>query len=391
MSTKELAPKNWRSIQSIKDAVHLCDEAVLISWAHVTKLKKVLTKDEQTYLLCYLVKKFNEKIKDRLFCEITIESLLVFLSKCINKEVISELVPILFKEQQIVLPIKTILEISLTANLSEKPHSDELRETAVKLICEIGKYAFDLNKTHEDKNSKKELAEVLSHIQTYLLSVANQNSPTLRLCLFHYFGYTNIHRESYEAFDKIMSRFGFTVLDSVFLMLFKKKTELPARAFLLENLVFVLKLEGENQLVFHETLRHYLLKKPEQFLMFLQIFNEKIIGSPELSSDIKRPYLQHLAALFKVASEVHHQDIGSQILQFILKVKDPYQKDIFSKILQDQDIMDEFKYMLESTLNDPDLELSIPTFLQKNKLLKKIPAALNPLKFGILSQIEALS
>src|SRR5690606_26461565 len=104
---------------------------------------------------------------------------------------------------------------------------------------------------------------LLDHIATYLLSVSNTNSSCIRLSLLHYFGVTEHGSSNKLYFNRVMSRFGHTVLDHLFALLFRKKSEAVALQYLVENLPYVLGADRHSQRIVHETFKHYMLKEPE--------------------------------------------------------------------------------------------------------------------------------
>src|SRR5690606_18318848 len=108
-------------------------------------------------------------------------------------------------------------------------------------------------------------AALLDHIATFLLSVSNANSSCIRLSLLHYFGVCERHSEQKVCFNRIMGRFGHTVLDHLFNLLFRKRSEAVALQYLVENLPHVLEADRHAQKIVHETFKFYMLKQPERF------------------------------------------------------------------------------------------------------------------------------
>lgn len=345
---KEAKPvKSWKKVKTMKQLMLLSDQSLIMRWSEMTLLKKRFRKrEEEKEIISYFAKTFCENLTDRYVCEVTTENILIWLSHPLDENHIHTFVAHLFRSSNSEASIRTFVEIALTSDMSEKAYAEKLTATAVTMISEMGKYI--LNHHVQQKKTLKNQDELLSHITTYLLSVSNLNHYSIRLSLFHYFGYASKDSESEQAFEKIMNRFGFTVLDYLFSLLFKRKSESVAQIFLLENIPFVFKAESHTQQMLHQIFKYYMLKKPEKFLIFLNSLTHKINApSSATSQAFKKIYLQHLGTLFKVASDIHHREISLELMGCILKMQHPFRSELLATIHNDEDLHGDIKEMVK--------------------------------------------
>ena len=188
---------------------------------------------------------------------------------------------------------------------------------AVVVACELGITVRDL--ALERTNIGPNAQPLLNHIATYLVSVSNSSSTCIRLSLMHYFGVTEHGLNDKVSFNRVMGRFGHTVLDNLFTLLFNKKSEAVALQYLQDNLPFVLLGDSHCQRVFHETARFYMLKNPERFALFLQTFSDLLMGLGEEYDEARRTFVQHLGLLLRVTSNVNHKQLARDVLTVIGK------------------------------------------------------------------------
>jgi hypothetical protein len=396
---EEAGIKSWKKAQNLNHVFTLCDRSVLMRWNDAPRLTKQFTHPEQMEIISYFVKTLSDHIEDRLFCEIMVENMLIWMSHHLNEELAQVFIKEIFSHPIYGRTIRNFVEIAITTEMTAYHHAETMVATAVSLICEIGKHIID--EGHNTKHNPHS-QDLLAHITTYLLSVSNYNNYSIRLSLFHYFGYTNKDGINQEAYDKIMNRFGFTVLDYLFSMLFKKKSEAVSLKFLLENIPYVLKAEPNSQRMFHQTLKFYLLKKPERFLLFLSILTDKLAEDNKyVPQESQKTFLQHLGALFKVAADISHKDISLEIFSDITRIHHPFKDEIIKKIYADVQIKNEIKTFITQKKNEqfrlhPDhTDEFIPNThhdpLSAHKRGRKPHLSVVEKEMGVLEQISELS
>jgi hypothetical protein len=191
----------------------------------------------------------------------------------------------------------------------------------------------------------------LDHAATYLLSVSNTNSTCIRLSLLHYFGTIEHGRAQQLYFNRVMSRFGHTVLDHLFSLLFRKRSEAVALQYLLENLPFVFSADRHAQKICHETFKFYMLKQPERFSLFIQAVADELRSKDKTYEHIRQVFLQHLGALLKVASDVNHKQLGREFLTAMNKFRGTnFHQSLVDAIINQPDLKKPFKELLRQLL-----------------------------------------
>ncbi len=325
----------WKAIKSATEAEQLIDMGVMLTWRDFQALKKVFPKEEEGAVIKHLALRLCERHDNRLSFEIVLETLLVWLANAGEEGKMQLFLEELFAQSTWLQGCWQFVECGLTAEVSENDHDEEIFSMAVVLTCEIGlsiREGVAVGDIGMD-----EVKGLLDHITTYLLSVSNSNSTSIRLSLLHYFGVAEQTTRNKTSFNRIMSRFGHTVLDNLFMLLFDKKSEGVALQYLQENLPFILCADNHCQRVLHETSKHYMLKHPERFALFVQTFAEHLhsIGGED-GQTARSMFAQHLGLLFKVASDVNHKQLGRDLLAGLSKFDASSGRDMIIQQYSDQ-------------------------------------------------------
>ncbi|MBQ48691.1 MAG: hypothetical protein CMP10_14925 [Zetaproteobacteria bacterium] len=351
------APTSWRSVKSLEAAKELVDYGAIISWKDMKSIRKELNKEDQLELVRHFAVRLAERVENRLPEEIILESLLVFLAHTQDDEVLAAFLGELLVQPNRVEACFLLVELAITSEITEEEHDEDIFALAVALICELG--LGIQNMVHGEYGADfEEAPKLIDHIATYLLSVSNHSNNCVRLSLLNYFGEVARYSNDMNGFNRIMNRFGHTVLEHLFLLLFNKRSEAIALQFLLDNIPFVLQADNQSQRILHQTWKFYMLKKPERFSLFLQTLAKHLKELPESESDQpKRIYMQHLAMLLKVASEVNHRDLGREIMCAMVSfAEDSYKDEIVNMVIQDQSIRGSFRDLLERLNNAKDFD-----------------------------------
>jgi len=340
-------PTSWRGIREIEEAKRLIDYGILLPWTEARKLRKDFTPAQQEALVRHFALRLGERIESRLPEEILIESVLCFLANCQVEEVLYCFLDELLNHPNSIEACLILTEVAISLDLSSNDKADDIFSMAVALVCELGVAVREIGIKFpaEEKNVKR----ILDHVSTYLLSVSNCNSPCIRLSLIHYFGVIEQGKVNKPGFNRVMVRFGHTVLEHLFVLLFNKRTESVALQFLLENLPFVLEADNHCQSILHQTFKFYMLKKPERFALFLHTFARHLRSLPETSSTSARQlFLKHLGVLLKVVSEVNHKTLAREIMVAVLGFDgNKFKDELVSRISNDHSIRPSFKLLLE--------------------------------------------
>lgn len=342
MEQVSVMPTHWRGIKTIEQAKQLVDFGVILTWKDMKTLTKVFTDAQQQDLMRHMAVRLGERTADRLSEEILIETLLIWMANGASEHVLQAFLEELLLQSNNFEACSTLVDVAITAEIADLGHQEELFAMAVALICELGLAIHGIKQRYPQEFLSSD--KLLGNIATYLLSVSNSSNNCIRLSLVHYFGVMEQGSVNKSGFNRIMSRFGHTVLEHLFTLLFNKKTEAVSLQYLLENIPFVLEADNHSQKILHETFKFYMLKKPERFALFVQTFSKHLQSLPkpqwQLSS---RVFMQHLAVLLKVASEVNHKELGRELMCGIAVFEDSAdRRDIVQAILADSTIRTTF-------------------------------------------------
>ena len=348
---------SWKSFSSLDEAKYLIDVGSLLNWKDFKHFRKILDDQQIKELVGYGAMRLAERVESRLPEEILIESLLVIFANGQNEDILVAFLQELLVQPNRLEACMILVELAIAAEISETEHAEEIFAIAVALICELGSMvrSFQQEGRSEFANTGHKL---LDHISTYLLSVSNSNDNCIRLSLFHYFGTMEKGRTHKAGFNRIMGRFGHTVLEHLFTLLFNKKTETVALQFLLENMPNILEADSHSQTILQETWKHYLLKKPERFALFIQALGQYLVMLPDEEARIcRKVFLQHLALLLKKVAEVDHKELGREIMSAMAGFKrEPYFGELVRVIARDQTIRESFRNLVAKMAESADME-----------------------------------
>lgn len=339
-------PANWKGTESLEAAIQLIDYGVMLKWRDMRTLRRSFTEDQEDVVVRHFAKRLAERAGVRLQAEILVESSMIWLANAASERLLNAFLEELFARPAFDQACWALVEIALTSEMAEQKHDSDIFEMAVALICELGLSIQAYNKDFPGEFARAQA--LLDHIATYLLSVSNANSSCIRLSLLHYFGVTEHGMVNKNYFNRIMSRFGHTVLDHLFSLLFRKRSEAVALQYLVENLPFVLEADRHSQKIVHETFKYYMLKQPERFSLFVQAFAEELRSKPGFANnEATKTYLQHLGAMLKVASDVNHKQLGREFLTAILKFEGTdFCTELLDHILAQEEIRKPFRELL---------------------------------------------
>lgn len=352
---------SWKDVDALDRGIELIDRGVLLAYPEAKSLGKRIDQKTKIRLIQQLGSRFSERIEDRLAQEILVESFLNIMIQETDETLLQGFLESLFTAPE---PSKNAIrfaEIALMLEYTDEKHSDSLRALAVSCVCELGMAVKAAGEHYPDSDQSK--SELLAHITTYLVSLSNSDNACIRLSLFHYFGSMESDLEHKPGFSKVMSRFGHTLLDQLFGLLFQKKTEAVALQYMNENLPFVLASDRYAQQILHETMRYYMLKKPDRFGLFMQTFATSLGESKSLEVDVKvvsKVFMQHCLALLRVASELNHRELGGELLSALTKFSGhPARPELIVNALAQNDLRKPFRDLLEELRKHPERHSSI--------------------------------
>jgi hypothetical protein len=356
-TTSQESSSSWKGLSSLDEAKHLVDVGALLTWKDYKQLRKIVASEaDLKEFVSYCAVRLAERVESRLPEEILIESLLVIFANAQDEEILVVFLQELLMQPNRFQACQILVELAITAEVSDAEHAEEIFSTAVALICELG-HIIRLIQLQQPTELGVSGQKLLDHISTYLLSVSNSNDNCIRLSLLHYFGSLEKGKTHKAGFNRIMSRFGHTVLEHLFTLLFNKKTEAVALQFLLENIPFILEADDHAQTILQETWKHYLLKKPERFALFIQALTQYLAQMPDESARIcRKTYLQHLALLLKKVAEVDHKELGREILSAIATFhREPFFPELIRILSRDLTIRESFRSLLRKMAESRDM------------------------------------
>lgn len=385
----------WKGIKSVDEGKELIDIGILLNWSDMRTLKRTFSESDQVDIVKHFAGRLAERIEDRLASELIVESLLVWTAANNSEQLIDGFIEAVFEEPDRLELIKAFTELSLTSDTTDAKHYEDMFAVAVSIISQFG-----INLKYMAQRYPEELKgheQTLAHIGTYLISVSNNNSSAIRFCLLNYFGVVSVADSNIEPFNKLMGRFGHTALDTLFSLLFNKKTEAVALQFLMDNLPFVLLANDHTQKMLHEIFKFYMLKKPEKFSIFVSMFSEELRSEkPSFfdthKSKVCETYMKHLALLLKVVSEVNHKQLAKDILLSLVKFDGvEFKNTLIESILRSDDIRPFYREILGKLKDAPSKEKVIDSIshFRSSKRGRK-PSFSRADNLGILGQVNFL-
>jgi hypothetical protein len=310
-----ILPAQWKSAEDLGACKFLVDRGVVLPWSEAKRLHKALSVRDMELLVSHLAVRMSERLDNRLAQEIIVECLIVLLANGSHEQILASFLETLLMQPRADEASAKVVEIALTTEPSESEHDDIVFSMSVSLVCELGLAIKDFTKAFPGQMPNAE--KLLGHISTYLLSVSNTNNNAIRLSLLNYFGAIESGRTTRDGFNKVMGRFGHTVLEHLFYLLFRKKSEAIALEYLLENTPFVLEGDRHAQRIVHETWKFYMLKNPDRFGLFIQTFAAHLASTRETRPELATArinFCQHMGVLLTVVSKVNHKELAREII-----------------------------------------------------------------------------
>jgi hypothetical protein len=352
----------------------------------------MFTQDQQAQIIRHMVLRLCERADIRLSQEILVESLLIWLANAESEPLIVTMLEALFENPAAGRACQNMLEVVFSAEYAEKAHAIEIYNLSVVLVCELGFAirAFDAQFPGELRNAR----QLLDRIATYLLSASNSSSDAVRLSLIHYFGETEQGSSDKPFFNRVMSRFGHTVLDNLFGLLFKKKVESVALQYLLENMPFVLEADHHTQVIIHESMKFYALKHPDRFGLFLNALANRVAALPaDEYRAARRSLLMQFGALYRVVSEVNARELGRDVALGMCALKHDENFSVLVRdLMQDRSLRPQFQEMLRKIVESAQANLNpADAMVLKSVKRGRKPTLAKAGELGTVSQVSFLA
>lgn len=213
-----------------------------------------------------------------------------------------------FRELAIVL-----LEIA-DNEISDKSSRVPLAHTSLVLLTEMG--LLLANRAGQSRLDNSGSARVVEYITTSLLARSNINSTAMRMSMLHYLARNPLNQQATQQLNRVISRFGQSLLEEMFVSFFEnKRRETAAFYFLLEHLNLFLATSPALSEMSYTVLRHVMLKYPDDFPRFLATYDERV--SHDASKML--PLTQHIALLIRTSVEVSQRELSDSLVSILYK------------------------------------------------------------------------
>lgn len=343
-------PGSWKGTHSADQACRFIDYGVLLRWRDMRTIRRLLNDADEERVMRHFARRLVERYPVRLQTEILVESALIWMASAASERLLHVFLEELFAQSGCEEACWVLVEIALSLELTEVSHGGEIFDMAVSLVCELGLSVYEYNEVYPGE--LKRASALLDHTATYLLSVSNANSGSIRLSLLHYFGVVEHGGKNHTGLSRIMARFGHTVLDHLFSLLFIKRSEAVALQFLIENLPYIMEADTAAQKIVHETFKSYMLKQPERFCLFLQAFAEDLVTREDPSFEAsKNTFVIHLGTLFRVVCEVNQRHLAAELINAMAKYsQNSYLSNLVRQLDQDPIARPAFMVQLKAAI-----------------------------------------
>jgi|GEM_PF-630858 len=282
-----------------------------------TKLYKHLSREERTALCSDVA----TNLKERFDGERRLESVVHLVACAIATERDWDAATILLKvtidrttDAEFLRELSLILLEMVDSELTDRHGRIPLAQTILVLLTElglqlaarVGDLGFDVRET----------GRVVEYITTNLLARSNINNMAIRIALVHYLTRCPQGSQASMQLNRVISRFGQSLLDDMLKAFFEDKRKANASFFfLVEHLNAFFMSSPALAEMSHNVLKHFMLKHPDEFPPFLASYSEFISKDVVTLSNATR----HIALLQRAAVEVNQRDLAASIGRILVR------------------------------------------------------------------------
>ena len=206
-----------------------------------------------------------------------------------------------------------LLEIA-DYELSEHSSKVPLGQTILVLLTELGLQLAE--KVGEIPVDSRELGRVVDYITTNLVARSNLNNMAMRISLVHYLSNCKLNSQSSQQLNRVISRFGQSLLDDMLAAFFDdKKRSNAAFFFLVEHLNHFFSSSAALAEMSHNVLKHYMLKHPADFPLFLASYCEFL---PKDSGHLLNAS-KHISLLYRASIDISQRSLSEATGKILLK------------------------------------------------------------------------
>ncbi|NBO37492.1 hypothetical protein EBU99_02800 [bacterium] len=175
-------------------------------------------------------------------------------------------------------------------------------------------------------------ARVVEYVTTSLLARSNVNNNAIRVSLLHYLSKCPINSNTTSQLNRIISRFGQSLLDDLLSAFFEqKKRGNAAFFFLADHLSTFFSAAPALAEMSHSVLRHYMLKHPDEFPSFMASYSDWVSRDHQCLSMTA----QHLALLIRAAADVSQKQLAENLCAVLQKHLKLF-AEVSKELLQDE-------------------------------------------------------
>jgi hypothetical protein len=187
-----------------------------------------------------------------------------------------------------------------------------ITSNCLAIIIEIGIKVGEENNDNETTHGHK-LNSFLDYMTSNMISRSNINSDAMRIALVYYL--VRVDKSSHIHLEKILTRFGQSLLDHIFDAYFKSREKSEAAfSFLINYLSFFLGGSPALAQMSHSILLNQMLKNTASFTHFIQ----KYILSVEKKHDNINSLTIHISFLLKEMCDIGQKDTIQDLLNVLM-------------------------------------------------------------------------
>ncbi|MCY4444008.1 MAG: hypothetical protein OXC44_04325 [Proteobacteria bacterium] len=345
----------WQAITCIDDAFTLVDVGLLLTSSDITVVNNTFDEHDQQRLVLHFAERFAERYEDRDAAEILLESCLLWLHYCRTEALVVSFLERIFEHPRREDVILAFTHLCLNMEIIDQHKSEKIIELIVFLMAQMGLQTKILAEKYPEMFTKHK--NIISTISSIMMSMSNVNSFRTRICLVNYFILLDVVHKHENNFQKLMDRFGTTMLNQLFGYLFSKKTENYACHYLVENLPYVFLCTITIQNIVQDIFRHNMLKHPVKFSCFLKFFTNNIqkqagLLGKQKERTIIHTYLMHLAMLLKKISKLDQPKLSKEIYLSLCSFENyDFSKQFLENIISSGDISMFYKKTLKRLIH----------------------------------------
>jgi len=192
--------------------------------------------------------------------------------------------------------------------LSDSKGKNAIGQAVLVLVTEFGLMVAE--RSGRGGLDPQGASRVVEYVTTSLLARSNVNSNAIRVSLLHYLSKCPLNNNTSSQLNRVISRFGQSLLDDLLNAFFEqKKRGTAAFFFLAEHLSTFFSAAPALAEMSHSVLRHYMLKHPDEFPGFMASYSDWVSREHQSLSMTA----QHLALLIRAATEVSQRQLAENL------------------------------------------------------------------------------